>query len=156
MAYYEWKKPDEEIPFHLLNLVSSKVTRDMDKPETATSFHHLDPLFCPQGSTAFYLYLRFFISNGWDFHDNPNLQQPWMVVLICAHTKAPLGLKLVVDGVNMSFDRVDGSTPHHTRLRGWKMVNGTVSIRQSGGVNDIVGLHVVGKEERKDMDEIGR
>ena len=74
MAYLEWKDPDKETPFQLLNFeVASKVIRDMDKLETATSFCHLDPWFCPQGSTAFYLYLWFFISNEpttWDFHDN--------------------------------------------------------------------------------------
>ena len=74
MAYYEWKDPDKETPFQLLNFeVASKVIRDTDKPKTVTSFRHLDPQFYPQGSTAFYLYLLFFISNEpstWDFHDN--------------------------------------------------------------------------------------
>lgn len=74
MAFYSWKDKGEETPFSLLNYeVSSKTTRDSDKPEIATSFRHKDPRLCPQGSTAFYLYLRFLLSDepaDWDFFDN--------------------------------------------------------------------------------------
>ena len=74
MAFYQWKDPEEETPYSLLNFeVSSKTTRDSDRPETAACFRHKDPRYCPQGSIAFYLYLRFIISdepNTWDLHKN--------------------------------------------------------------------------------------
>jgi hypothetical protein len=74
MAYYRWHDSEEETPYDLLNFeVSSKTSRDSEKPETASSFRHLDPRYCPQGSIAFYLYYRFIVSHEpetWDFLDN--------------------------------------------------------------------------------------
>ena len=74
MAFYQWKDHDEVHPFQCLNFeLDTKTTRDSEKAANGACLRHKDPRYCPQGSIAFYLYLRFMITDeplSWDMLDN--------------------------------------------------------------------------------------